>query len=271
MSDDIYDSFFVESTNSQSQSQLSCQYVECCKPLVRNGKFCNLKCCNRENVRIQKIKANEVHQTKRLAYAASPRKCIGCQGLISWESFNKSGAKYCSNSCASQANNLKRSQTSRNKQRRSLLLRFNQTDDLPNRNFKEIYYSLASFKFNVRDYPGLLNLELLDKHGWYSAGGRSKKAINKDGITRDHMLSIRDGINWNIHPLLLSHPVNCRLISASENSKKNSKSLIQAAQLFESITSFTGKFKSHTQCIDLIKKDQAYIKNQDDFVQLFLI
>ena len=269
MSDDIYATFFDESISSRSQ--LVCQYVECGKPLDRNGKFCNLTCCNRENARRQKIKAIEVQQTKRLAYEENPRKCIGCQGLISWESFNKSGAKYCSNSCASQANNLKRSQQSRNKQRRSLLLRFNQTDDLPNRKFKEIYYSLASFKFNVRDYPGLLNLELLDKHGWYSAGGRSNKAVNKDGITRDHMLSIRDGINWNIHPLLLSHPVNCRFISASENSKKNSKSLIQAAQLFESITSFTGKFKSHTQCIDLIKKDQAYIKNQDDFVKLFLI
>lgn len=269
MSDDIYATFLDESISSQSQ--LRCHYVECRKPLVRNGKFCNLTCCNRENARRQKIKANEVQQTKRLAYAASPRKCIVCQGLISWESFNKSGAKYCSNSCASQANNLKRSQRSRNKQRRSLLLRFNQTDDLPNRNFKEIYYSLASFKFNVRDYPGLLNLELLDKHGWYSAGGRSKKTVNRHGITRDHMLSIRDGINWHIHPLLLSHPVNCRLISASENSKKNSKSLFQPAQLIERIISFSGKFKNHNQCIDLVTNEQVYIKNRDDFVQLFLI
>ena len=118
MYDHIYDSFFVESTDSQSQ--LSCQYVECRKPLVRNGKFCNLKCCNRENARRQKIKADQRRQDQEISYNQNPKYCLECKCAIAWGVTLNGPAKFCGHSCATKFNNRLRSKESRQKQTKTL-------------------------------------------------------------------------------------------------------------------------------------------------------
>jgi hypothetical protein len=34
---------------------------------------------------------------------------------------------------------------------------------------------------------------------------------NLGGVSRDHMIAVRDGFNLGIDPKLLSHPANCKL------------------------------------------------------------
>lgn len=269
MSDNIYLQLFSESTSSPR----ICQYVQCKATLTKpdQNKFCNLSCCNRQNALRQKAEAESRRATNHAAYEANPNFCITCEHPISWISFSNSRAKYCSNSCASKSTNMSRSQHSRNIQRNTILKRFNQEGDSFTRTFKEIYYSIASFKFDVYHYPDLLNLDLLEQYGWYATGGRRKDLINTTGVTRDHIMSINQGIQFNIHPLLLSHPVNCRILSASDNSKKSSTSSISIEHLVELIVSFKGSFKHQEPCMNIIHKDQVYITDRDSFVKIYSI
>jgi hypothetical protein len=96
------------------------QYVECGQPLARNGKFCNLTCCNRENARRQKIKAEQRRQAKELAYNQNPKPCLECQISIPWAMTLNGPAKFCGHSCATKFNNRLRSKESRQKQRETL-------------------------------------------------------------------------------------------------------------------------------------------------------
>jgi hypothetical protein len=181
MSDNIYSQFFDQST---TQDILFCHYRECGKPLPKGSKkYCNLTCCNRENARNQKIRSQASYAQQKLIYDMDPNKCIACGDSITWESFHKSKAKYCSNSCASRITNIHRSQQSRNKQRKTILSRFNNNNEIPTRTFKEIYYSLAAFKFDVQCYPSIMDLNLLKVYGWYSCGGRSTLPLNTNGVT----------------------------------------------------------------------------------------
>lgn len=267
MSDHIYSQFFSESTSSLR----ICQYVHCGATLTKDDqkKFCNLACCNRQNALKQRQEAEKRRDTKRFLYEADPRRCMACSQPIGWESFIKSKAKYCSNSCASTYTNSKRSQSSRNKQRATILQKFN-SGNLPDRSFKELYYSLAAFKFDVYDYPNLMNLDLIDQYGWYACGGRTKTPKNLGGVTRDHILSIRDGLNHNIHPLLLSHPTNCRLLLASDNSRKSAHSGITIDTLINNIKRFGGKFQNQSKCLSLIEEGKVIISDRQEFIEQYI-
>lgn len=265
MSDHIYSQFFSESI---SKPTLTCQYVSCGAPLSGNRKFCNLTCCNTQNALRQSQDAEKRRATKQAAYELNPRKCLVCEEPINWESYIISKAKYCSNSCASTHNNKVRSQSSRNKQRQSILKTFH-NGELPDKSFKELYYSLASFKFDVYDYPHLMDIKLLSRHGWYSCGGRSQSAKNLNGVTRDHILSVSNGLDQRIHPLLLSHPTNCKLVLSTDNSRKSSRSNITAEQLITSIKSFDLLFKHQTACLKIIQEDRVLINDHVEFMRYY--
>jgi hypothetical protein len=59
-------------------------------------------------------------------------------------------------------------------------------------------------------------------------------------------------MNLNIHPLLLGHPVNCRLMLASENSKKNFQSslTLEVLHIFIHFASV---------CMQLLKTNKLHI------------
>ena len=264
MSDHIYSQFFSMSISSAR----TCQYVHCGATLTKpdQKKFCNLTCCNSQNALRQKQEAEKRRAAKQAAYELHPRKCLECEGPINWESYIISKAKYCSNSCASTHNNKVRPQSSRNKQRQSILKTFH-NGELPDKSFKELYYSLASFKFDVYDYPHVMDIKLLQQFGWYSCGGRSQSAKNLHGVTRDHILSVSNGLDQRIHPLLLSHPTNCRLVLATDNSRKSSRSNITVAELIASIKSFDLLFKHHDACLKIIHEGRTLINDQVEFMR----
>ena len=103
-----------------------------------------------------------------------------------------------------------------------------------------IYKSDTNFKFNLADYPEEFDFSLIEKYGWYSP---SNKNNNLDGVSRDHMLSVREGFELGINPEIISHPANCELMIHRNNISKNKKSSITLEELLERIKNFEEKYK----------------------------
>lgn len=96
----------------------------------------------------------------------------------------------------------------------------------------EEYRKMCSFNFNLADFPEEFSFDIVEKFGWYRA---KNNGDNIDGVSRDHMVSIKYGFENSIDPKIISHPANCRLILQKENSSKNSKNSISLDELKEKI------------------------------------
>lgn len=101
------------------------------------------------------------------------------------------------------------------------------------------YRSQCAFQINVFNYPEEFDLDLIAKHGMYSA---KNKEDNPNGITRDHMISVKYGFDNHIPPEIVRHPANCRLITHMENMKKNRRCILTIEQLSERIKSWDEKY-----------------------------
>ena len=97
---------------------------------------------------------------------------------------------------------------------------------------KDLYYKNAQFKFGMLTYKNIKGYELIEQYGIYNA------LTNKNGVSRDHMLSINYGWNHNIPPEIISHPANCEIMTQSDNSKKSFKSSITLEELKERIANW---------------------------------
>jgi hypothetical protein len=85
-------------------------------------------------------------------------------------------------------------------------------------------------KFDLRNcIENVLGYELLIQHGMYH------RINNKNGVVRDHRLSVDWGYKLGIDPKIISHPANCRFLTASENSKKSKASEIKLDELMVDI------------------------------------
>ena len=119
MSDHIYSEFFNESINSSNK--FICQYVECRKPLpAKNGKYCDLKCCNRERNRQQSVIAAARRKITELEYSKNPKLCQQCNSALGFYQTLNGPAKFCNHSCAAARNNSIRSPESRKLQGKKL-------------------------------------------------------------------------------------------------------------------------------------------------------
>lgn len=97
-------------------------------------------------------------------------------------------------------------------------------------------YSLdCYFRFNIYNYPDKFDLELLEKYGWYKTKRKDDPTQNLNGISRDHMISIKEGFKNNIPPEIISHPANCQLMRHRDNNRKNTESTISLLELKERI------------------------------------
>lgn len=138
--------------------------------------------------------------------------CKGCG-----ESFEKNryDIKYCSNSC-------------RKDYKRKYMGEYKK------------YKQDTIFKFSLNDYPDHFEFELIEEHGWYSP---TNKNNNLNGVSRDHMLSVRQGFELGLDPFILAHPANCKLMIHNENISKNKRSSISLDDLLERIKEFEIKYK----------------------------
>ena len=137
-----------------------------------------------------------------------------CCDYCSTKFYNKRKKKFCSDEC-------------RKNKRRIYMDSF------------KIYKLDTNFKFNLKDFSDEFDFSLVEKHGWYSP---TNKNNNLCGVSRDHMLSVREGFELGIDPKLLSHPANCKLMIHNENVSKHKKSSISYEELLERIKFFNTKY-----------------------------
>jgi hypothetical protein len=301
MSDHIYSVFFNESTNSSNK--FICQYVECEKPLpAKNGKYCNLKCCNRERNRQKSVMAAARRKITELEYSKNPKLCQQCNSALSFHQTLNGPAKFCNNSCAAARNNSIRSPESRARQCMAVTLTARAKHNTPGPHsrivwkqcditgryyyssaspggtvrrsspyaldLKQIYYKLSAFKFNVYKFPKLFDLELLTKNGWYSCPGQKRKLKDKNtsGVSRDHLYSVSMGLKNKVHPLLISHPANCQLMLHQDNKIKHDQCSITLDELVARILEFDNIstcFVKHDVVMSIIKNQNHIVSDME--------
>jgi hypothetical protein len=92
---------------------------------------------------------------------------------------------------------------------------------------REVY----EFRFNVYKFPALFDLEMLTRIGF-------KNRQNLNGIVRDHKVSIADAKKYRYDPYYISHVMNCQLITAYDNLRKNSKASISYEELVKLVDEY---------------------------------
>lgn len=100
-------------------------------------------------------------------------------------------------------------------------------------NYYKLYRPRCEFTFDIEKYKEFIDgYELISIYGRYSP---SNKGNNLNGVSLDHMYSVKDGFLNKISPSLISHPANCRIIKHSENSSKYYNSCITLEELHKRI------------------------------------
>jgi len=101
------------------------------------------------------------------------------------------------------------------------------------------YRKRCSFKFNLKDYHNEFNFELIEKYGWYKAKNHGD---NQNGVSRDHIVSVKFGFENNIPSWIISHPANCELMRHKENVSKNKKCNLSLDELLIKIEKWNKKY-----------------------------
>ena len=199
---------------------------KCNKEHLNLGTFCSRSCANSRGPRTEefkkivssklsgriicdevRLKITDDNHPKRKGKNLPPleKECLFCSKI-----FKKTTSKYCSKKCWMFSIEMQRT-------------------------VWEKYHHECSFKFNVYEYPQHFDLSLIEQHGWYKAKNRGD---NLDGISKDHIFSVKDGFINSIDPKIISHPANCKLVRHTDNQKKKTKSFISLKKLQENIEKF---------------------------------
>lgn len=102
-----------------------------------------------------------------------------------------------------------------------------------------MYRHDCAFTFALSDFPDEFDFSFIEKYGWYKAANHGN---NLNGVSRDHMYSVKDGFINNVDPKIISHPANCKLVLQRYNSSKCSKSSITLEQLMDRIQKWDIKY-----------------------------
>lgn len=191
--------------------------------------------------------------------------CLHCHIEIKAPIFEK--RKFCSRSCSVAHNNTKRQYTEEQKRiKRTQLNEIRKVNEKQtfsiNRNFRKCkkcdgefycktvklycdkcrtsYYSIyrpsCEFDFILDDYKDKIpNYNLIKEYGLYSP---SNKGNNLNGISKDHMVSVKYGFENNISPEIIKHPANCMLLKHSDNNIKKTSNSITIEELIKRIEEF---------------------------------
>lgn len=202
----------------------------CCKkkfiPNESSRKFCSQSCSATYNNKNRKgEKRNFTEKGKKniidtlynrlnihiLDYEKNPNRCIKCNAPLLYK-FRK--RKFCSYDC-------KR--------------------DYDKRNMSEYqkYYRECQFNFSLNQYPEEFDFNLIEQYGWYQAKNHGN---NLNGVSRDHMVSIKYGYEHNISSEIIKHPANCQLMIHNENISKHKNCSITIDELLIKIDIWNKKY-----------------------------
>ena len=179
---------------------------------LKSKYFCSKSCANKRTITTeQRLKiSRSLKRNKDIEI-----KCRHCDNIFITTKKNK---KYCSVKCSNT--------------HRALEKRKNRS------NFKN-YRADCSFKFSLKDYPNEFDFSLIESYGWYKPKNRGN---NLNGISRDHIVSVKYGFENNIDPLVISHPANCQLMIHNENISKYTKNDMTIDQLLQKIKEWDQKY-----------------------------
>lgn len=118
----------------------------------------------------------------------------------------------------------------------SIKLRYGNVD----RTALKYYRRQCAFKFALNQFPDEFDFSLIEKYGWYSAA--NSKHPNLNGVSRDHMVSVKYGWLHGISPDIISHPANCKLVLQNDNASKHDDCSISYEQLLERIENWNKKY-----------------------------
>jgi hypothetical protein len=105
--------------------------------------------------------------------------------------------------------------------------------------YYHVYRPSCEFDFNLSDYSNEFDFDLIKEHGWYSP---TNKKNNLNGVSRDHLYSVKDGYLHKVDPNIIKHPANCRLMKHQENNVKNVYSIITLEELQIRISQWNNKY-----------------------------
>lgn len=90
-----------------------------------------------------------------------------------------------------------------------------------------------AFTFSFADHPTIFpNIsDLIDRYGMWSYD-------NTNGITRDHRISVNEAIRHNYDPYYIKHPINCEVMSWTDNNRKKTKCSITYDQLITAVNTY---------------------------------
>ena len=131
------------------------------------------------------------------------------------------------------------------------------------------YHKACNFNFSNHIDKFLPGYELYQKYGWYN------KFNNKNGATKDHMISISYGFHNHIDPYLISHPANCMIMIGEENYSKNDKCSITVNELIERVEWFNNTilYKTENEMFKTTFKNKLYLTSaySNEQIHHFLI
>lgn len=212
--------------------KLKSKYCLCCNNTYfsteKDSKFCSQSCSatynnkNRKgekrifsesakkNIRIAARNRFNLN-VKMISYNDSPKKCKECSNIIHFEKRNHI---FCDINC-------KRKYDKRNMSE------------------YQKCYRQCQFNFALNDFPDEFDFMLIEQHGWYQAKNHGD---NLNGVSRDHMISIKYGYENNISPEIIRHPANCQLMIHNENVSKYKNCSITIEELINKISKWELKY-----------------------------
>ena len=112
----------------------------------------------------------------------------------------------------------------------------------------EIYFKEADW---IADMWDIVENDKLKEYGIFNTYNNPK------GCVRDHMLGRREGFKLGIPPILLRHPMNCEILTHSENVKK-ALSEVDATKkvedLFSDIQNYQDEWIEQEECLKAIEE-----------------
>lgn len=226
-------------TNNKKRDIREIKYLEspkicdCCKQIIpfnkKRNKYCSYSCSaitsNKNRIKNGfKVIHSEKSKNKISEANINFAKEKANLNNVEYKSYSKKMCKNCNTPCG---RNIFCSKTCHHIFVYSYMESFN------------LYKKFTKFIFAINNFDDYFETDLISKYGWYKAANRGN---NLNGVSRDHIYSIRIGYNNNINPLLLAHPANCKLILQKNNSKKHSKCDITIDELLEKIKIFDNKY-----------------------------
>lgn len=186
---------------------------------VRENYFCSKSCANSRGPRSEAFKE---HLRKKFEFERQlcKKKCKIC-GVEFFLRNKKSRQESCNRKCGAKAVQIARGY-----------------DKIDKESLK-YYRSRCAFQFALSDYPEEFDFSLVEKYGWYSAKNHGD---NLEGVSRDHIVSVRYGFDNKIDPEIISHPANCRLLPHNQNVSKGADSGMTVEDLLVKIEAWNLKY-----------------------------